>query len=192
MREPSADKQEAILKTALRLFVERGFFGTPTSLISKEAGVATGTLFFHFRTKEDLIDELYRRVKADAAEAMCRGLAKEKTAKAKFRRLGENAVAWGINNPEKIQFMEQFAHTPFVSATAQEEGMSRFVFLHDLVEEGIREGAIRDIDKDLLFCLMASALAGLIARAAAEDDPAERKRIIGAGLDFVWNAMKAP
>ncbi len=192
MREPSADKQEAILKTALRLFVERGFFGTPTSLISKEAGVATGTLFFHFRTKEELIDELYRRVKAEAAEAMCRGLAKEKTAKAKFRRLGENAVEWGINNPEKIQFMEQFAHTPFVSATAQEEGMSRFAFLHDLVEEGIREGAIRDIDKDLLFCLMASALAGLIARAAAEDDPAERKRIIGAGLDFVWNAMKAP
>jgi AcrR family transcriptional regulator len=191
VREPDPGKREAILATALQLFVERGFFGTPTSLISKEAGVATGTLFFYFPTKEVLIDELYRRVKAEAAEAMCRGLAKEKTAKAKFRRLGENAVAWGIGNPAKIQFMEQFAHTPFVSPTAQEEGMSRFSFLRELVEEGIREGAIRDIDKELLFCLMASALAGLIARAAAEGDPAERRRIIGAGLDFVWNAMKA-
>ena len=73
MRKPAPDKQEAILATALTLFTERGFFGTPTSLISKEAGVATGTLFFYFRTKEDLIDTLYRRVKSEAAQAMCQG-----------------------------------------------------------------------------------------------------------------------
>ena len=47
----SSDNREKILTTALTLFTERGFFGTPTSLISKEAGVATGTLFFYFPTK---------------------------------------------------------------------------------------------------------------------------------------------
>jgi len=185
------DKQEAILRTALTLFVGRGFFGTPTSLISKEAGVATGTLFFYFKTKEDLIDELYRRVKAEAAQAMCRGLSKETTVKAKLHRLGFNAVAWGIKNPEKLKFMEQFAHSPFVSTSAQEEGMSHFIFLKDLVEEGIQEGAIRKTDPELLFCMMASALSGLIARASASDDPAERERFIEAGLDYVWNGMKA-
>jgi AcrR family transcriptional regulator len=47
----SSDNREKILTTALTLFTERGFFGTPTSLISKEAGVATGTLFFYFPPK---------------------------------------------------------------------------------------------------------------------------------------------
>jgi len=191
MREQGKDKQEAILTTALTLFTERGFFGTPTSLISKEAGVATGTLFFYFRTKEDLIDMLYRRTKSEAAQAMCRGLTKEKTAKAKLRRLGFNAVEWGIENPAKLKFMEQFAHSPFVSTTAQEEGMSHFLFLQDLVQEGIREGVIRDFDPSLLFCLMASALSGLITRASATGDPAEREALIERGLDFVWNGMKA-
>jgi AcrR family transcriptional regulator len=191
MREPTPDKQEAILATALILFTERGFFGTPTSLISKEAGVATGTLFFYFRTKEDLIDTLYRRTKSEAAQAMCRGLDREKTPKAKLRRLGFNAVAWGIENPAKMKFMEQFAHSPFVSTNAQEEGMSHFLFLQDLVQEGIREGVIRDTDPPLLFCMMASSLSGLIARASATDDPAERDAIIEQGLDIVWNGLKA-
>jgi AcrR family transcriptional regulator len=191
MREPAPDKQEAILATALTLFTERGFSGTPTSLISKEAGVATGTLFFYFKTKEDLIDTLYRRVKSEAAQAMRQGLAKEKTPSAKLRRLGHNAVAWGIENPQKRKFMEQFAHSPFVSTSAQEEGMSRFLFLKDLVQDGIREGEIRDADPTLLFCMMASAFTGLIARASATKDPAERKAIIEEGMDFVWNGMKA-
>ncbi len=191
MRERDPDKQEAILATALTLFTERGFFGTPTSLISKEAGVATGTLFFYFRTKEELIDTLYRRTKSEAAQAMCRGLDQEKTPKAKLRRLGFNAVAWGIGNPAKIKFMEQFAHSPFVSTNAQEEGMSQFLFLQDLVQEGIREGVIRDADPPLLFCMMASSLSGLIARASATDDPAEREAVIEKGLDIVWNGLKA-
>ena len=187
----SNDKQEALIKTALRLFVERGFYGTPTSLISKEAGVATGTLFFYFKTKEDLIDTIYRQVKAEAADAMCRGLDHEPDARAKLHRLGRNAVAWGTEHPEKMKFMEFFAHSPFVSATAQKEGMSRFLFMQDLFEEGIREGTIRDIDPGLLIFMMASSFSGLIARVAAAGSDAERETIITQGLDFVWNGLAA-
>jgi AcrR family transcriptional regulator len=189
MPEPGSDKREAILETALSLFVERGFFGTPTSLISKEAGVATGTLFFYFRTKEELIDTLYLQVKAKAAEAMCRGLDEEKDTKARLNRLGHNAVAWGAENKEEMKFMEQFAHSPFVSTSAQEEGMSRFVFLQDLVTEGIREGVIRDYDPQLLVYMMASSLSGLTGRAAAAGSPLEREAIIDQGLAFVWNGL---
>jgi len=189
MPEPGSDKREAILRTALSLFVERGFFGTPTSLISKEAGVATGTLFFYFRTKEELIDTLYLRIKARAAGAMCRGLTEEKDTKARLNRLGRNAVAWGLENPEEMKFMEQFAHSPFVSTSAQEEGMSRFVFLQDLVMDGIREGVIREYDPQLLVFMMASSLSGLIGRVEAAGSPAEREAIIDQGLAFVWNGL---
>lgn len=189
MPDPGSDKREAILKTALTLFVERGFFGTPTSLISREAGVATGTLFFYFRTKEELIDTLYLQVKAKAADAMCRGLEKEKDTKARLNRIGHNAVAWGTENKEEMKFMEQFAHSPFVSTSAQEEGMSRFAFLQDLVMEGIREGVIRDYDPQLLVYMMASSLSGLISRVAAAGSPLEREAIIDQGLEFVWNGL---
>src|SRR5271169_2422292 len=101
--EKISANREKILATALTLFTSRGFFGTPTSLISKEAGVSTGTLFFYFKTKEELIDTIYRRVKEEAAKEMCKGVDKQKTAKAKIRRLGTNAVEWGIKNPAKLK-----------------------------------------------------------------------------------------
>lgn len=108
-----------------------------------------------------------------------------------LRRIGFNAVGWGIQNPAKQKFMEQFAHSPFVSTSAQEEGMSHFLFLQDLVRDGIREGSIRDIDASLLFCMIVSSLSGLIARVSAIKDPAERGEIIEEGLDFIWNGLKA-
>ena len=191
MADPGAEKREAILDTALVLFTERGFFGTPTSMISKEAGVATGTLFFYFKTKEDLIDTLYRRIKEEAAQAMCRGIGNEKGTKARIRRLGLNAVEWGIRYTAKMKFMKQFAHSPFVSTTAHEEGMSHFLFLQDLVTEGIRTGGIRNLDPPLLFCMLASSLSGLIARVSMSEDPAERQAIIDQGLEIVWSGLAA-
>ncbi|MFZ2497575.1 MAG: TetR/AcrR family transcriptional regulator [Methanosarcina sp.] len=45
MKKQLKDKRKAIIEAALKLFMERGFHGASTAHISKEAGVATGTLF---------------------------------------------------------------------------------------------------------------------------------------------------
>lgn len=51
---PAADKREAILAAALDLFAERTFEGTPVPLIAERAGVATGTIYRYFESKETL------------------------------------------------------------------------------------------------------------------------------------------
>ena len=56
-------KRDTILLTAAKLFAERGFNNTPTSLLAKEAGVAEGTIFRHFKTKDDIFLTLIRNVK---------------------------------------------------------------------------------------------------------------------------------
>lgn len=62
-------KREAILRTALRLFAERGFLSTSTTLLAREAGVAEGTIFRHFSGKEEIFNQLLAdltsRIKAD-------------------------------------------------------------------------------------------------------------------------------
>ena len=45
------DKRAAILEAATKIFSERGFWNTPTSLISKQAGVAEGTLLLISKPK---------------------------------------------------------------------------------------------------------------------------------------------
>jgi AcrR family transcriptional regulator len=63
----TGEKRQAILNTALRLFVEQGFHSTSTASIAKHAGVATGTLFHHFSSKSALMDELFLSIKQEFA-----------------------------------------------------------------------------------------------------------------------------
>ena len=69
-RPRSEDKRNAILDAATHVFAERGLTAAPTSEISKQAGVAEGTLFTYFKTKEDLINALYREIKLELADPM--------------------------------------------------------------------------------------------------------------------------
>jgi AcrR family transcriptional regulator len=69
-RPKNEDKRNAILEAATHLFAERGPAAAPTSTISNWAGVAEGTLFTYFRTKDDLINSLYREIKLELADAM--------------------------------------------------------------------------------------------------------------------------
>jgi AcrR family transcriptional regulator len=189
--EPAHEKRDAILRTALVLFCERGFHGTPTSLISREAGVATGTLFFYFPTKEELIDTLYRQIKGEAGAALKTGIDNEPAIQQKLCRVWENAIAWVTENPDKYRFMEQFAHSPFVSSTAHEEGMSHFLFLLELIREGIREGIIRDYDPALLCSILATSLSGIAPRITAEKDSAQKTLLTRQALAFLWNGLAA-
>jgi AcrR family transcriptional regulator len=68
------EKKEQILETALNLFIENGFDKTPTTRIALEAGVATGTLFHHFKTKEELINALYFEIKTDISKIISEGM----------------------------------------------------------------------------------------------------------------------
>lgn len=52
------EKKELILQTALKLFSEKGFENTPTSLVAKEANVSEGLIFRHFGSKDGLLDAI--------------------------------------------------------------------------------------------------------------------------------------
>ena len=53
--------REAILDAALHLFTERTFAACPVPLVAERAGVATGTIYRYFPSKEALVNEVYRR-----------------------------------------------------------------------------------------------------------------------------------
>ena len=57
----AADKRERILAAAERVFARRGFFAARVSEIAKEAGVADGTIYLYFKSKDDLLISLFEQ-----------------------------------------------------------------------------------------------------------------------------------
>lgn len=106
------EKTQTILDTALRLFSERGIDSTPTALISKEAGVSSGLLFYYFATKEELVTTLFSNI---LQEFMDVGFTARETPfstdlesyKDNLRLSVEAQVKWGLANWEKFQFKHQ-------------------------------------------------------------------------------------
>ncbi len=58
-----AGNKEKILKTAIELFSKQGYERTSIRDITRESGVSTGTLYFHFKNKKDILKEVFMRLK---------------------------------------------------------------------------------------------------------------------------------
>lgn len=129
------EKRQAILKAALELFVERGFHNTPTSLIAKQAGVATGTLFHYFKNKEELINALYIETKTQMGEAIQQNFQEGDTLEERMRQLFKESVKWGILHPQEIKFIQQYLNSPFSSHLTKEAAVNQFEYLAKLVND---------------------------------------------------------
>lgn len=57
--ERGGDKRERILIAAERIFAKHGFFAARVTEIAKEAGVADGTIYLYFKSKDDLLISLF-------------------------------------------------------------------------------------------------------------------------------------
>src|ERR1700691_4989577 len=105
-RPKSDDKREAILEAAMSIFAAQGL-AAPTAAISKAAGVAEGTLFTYFHTKDDLINALYREIKIQLAGALMSGFARKKDTRSKLRHVWDAYVDWGVQNPRARTVLAQ-------------------------------------------------------------------------------------
>src|SRR3954451_10237541 len=58
---PPASKREAILRAAIDVFADRGFFNAQVADVARAAGVAAGTVYLYFKGKDDLLVSIFER-----------------------------------------------------------------------------------------------------------------------------------
>src|SRR6187549_2963087 len=68
-RAPVGDKREAILRAATRVFARNGYFNSKVADIAREAGVADGTVYLYFKSKEEILHSIFERNMAEAIAA---------------------------------------------------------------------------------------------------------------------------
>ena len=158
-RPKSEDKRNAILDAATRLFAERGLAGAPTSEISKRAGVAEGTLFTYFATKDDLINSLYREIKLELADAMMSDFPRKKNVCTRVRHVWDRYVNWGIANPKQRKVLAQLQVSEALSKESRDAGSAPFVEFQTMIRDAIEQCIFRN---DLPVELISKSLSALV------------------------------
>ena len=85
MRDP--DKPQQIVEAAIRVFARNGYYNSRVSDIAREAGIASGTIYLYFKTKEEILVTLFRDKMAAFVAQLRREIAGEPDPVAKIRRL---------------------------------------------------------------------------------------------------------
>ena len=78
------DKRERILTAAERVFARRGFFAARVSEIAKDAGVADGTIYLYFKSKDDLLISLFERRMQQVNDTLKDAIGKHKSPRAQL------------------------------------------------------------------------------------------------------------
>ena len=157
-RPKSEDKRNAILDAATRLFAERGLTAAPTSEISKQAGVAEGTLFTYFKTKDDLINALYREIKLELADAIMSDFPRKKNVRTRLRHVWDRYVNWGIANPKQRKVLAQLQVSEVLTKESRNAGGTPFVEFQIMIRDAIEQ---RVFPNDLPVELISKSLAAL-------------------------------
>ena len=184
------DKRERILKAALKLFNTYGFDNTPTAKISKEAGVAIGTLFNYFNTKEDLINSLYLSCKDSVVARVAQGIEQEKTFRSKLKKIYINYIGWSIDNTDEFLFFQQFCNSPYIREITRKEGLSKLNGIMELLTEGIKNEIIKDVNtayiNTVIIGIMTSSAHFFIINPHLIKD----EEFLETSFRFLWDSIK--
>lgn len=182
-------KREAVLNSTLALIKEHGFHGAPMSQIAKHAGVAAGTIYHYFDSKETLIVELYVHVKDRLAVAILAGDDPEKPYKDRFFNIMINQFHFYIENENSLNFLEQYDNSPFAKSYPDRDSK---LFINNVIPVfvyGIENAYFKTIDTRLLAPIIKGSLVAAAKFQLSKHIIFSQEDIIEV-VNMIWDGIK--
>lgn len=189
VRLKNDDKRDAILKATLLLVNSNGFHAAPMSKIATEAGVSAGTIYLYFQSKEDLVNTLYRELKAKFASKSFVGFSADAPVKKGFEVIWRNILSYKLTDPDEAAFLEQCDNTPMVTNDSREAGLKSVQPLFDLWERGQQEGIIKPMCRNMLYAFSLFPII-YFAKAYSKSGKELTDEAIQAAFNASWDAIR--
>ena len=185
-RPKSSEKRNALLVAAIELIAEQGL-SVPTSKIAQVAGVAEGTLFTYFETKERLLNDLYLALKRGEREEVMHDYPFQASLEERVRYFWNTSVAFGVNHPDKYKVVLLLSVSDHVSEQTKRLGREGYEALDAMLQECLASGVLGDQSSEFGRALLTSLMNMTITFILQHSAEAERFR--NAGFIAFWHAV---
>ncbi len=185
------DQRCTIMRATLDLVAEQGFHGAPRALVAERAGVAAGTIYRYFESKDVLISEIYHYLEERFFAAVTENYPEGDSIRNRFLHIGKVLVRYCTGAPLEFRFVEQFHNSPYGVAHRREKlfGKRDKDVITELFTEALEEGIIKDLPFPVLFALAFGPLLDIcrdhILHFIELDDA-----LIGRCVEACWDALK--
>jgi AcrR family transcriptional regulator len=184
--------RERLIRAALDLYTTAGYLRTTTPAIAERAGVAEGTIYRHFSSKEHLLNEVYRRAHRWGLEAQA-ALEADRVRKAPERLalLARLIVDLASQDPAMARMLLSAAHEPFLDESSRGARRGWMEGLIQLVAMGKSDGQVRPGPAELWAQVWLSVV-GFAAERVAAGEWTPDSTPAGLTLEAAWDAVAAP
>ena len=181
---PAGEKRDLILRAATKVFAQNGYFQSQVADVARVAGVAAGTVYLYFKSKDDLLVSIFERSMNDVlaeGRAAIAGIGDPaarlgKLAHLHLERLGRDkdlAVVFQVELRQSVKFMERFSET-FLQ--------DYFKLIRQAIADGQQSGAFR---KDISATTATKIFFGALDETATNWVLSRRKYDLNAEADAV-------
>ncbi|BEU27662.1 TetR/AcrR family transcriptional regulator [Paraburkholderia sp. 22B1P] len=187
-RPLSPEKRSALLESATQAVAELGVQAT-TASIARRAGVAEGTLFTYFESKEALFQELYLHLKGGLAGAVMPDYPVDADYMQRMQHVFERYVSWGLANPPARFAVARLAGSGQISDDTRSLGMEPFLAVAQMMQDGVRDGVLVRAPISFLSSLIEHIADTTIEHIERHPKDARLQRKLG--FRVLWRAITA-
>lgn len=181
-------KRERILRAAVDVFAEYGYFNAKVSQIAKAAGVADGTIYLYFDGKEDLLITIFREHTRNYLHALEQQMANVNRAEERLRiAIRHHLETLGRDRALAVVSQVELRHSlKFMSLLSQQEVADYLNIIRKIIESGQQEGVFR---RTVHPQLVAKAVFGVLDEMVTSWMLSEKDYNLGAIADEVADLL---
>lgn len=187
-KQKVVDKRAAIIDAAVALFARYGFFGTRVPDIAERAGVATGTIYRYFDTKEALVNAALAERKQAMLDVFVAAIGAGGDQETRFRRAWRQMAAFAVAHPDDFRFFELHHHDAYLDATGRAVGDRLMGAAVAFMREIAAAHRVASPNPEILVSLVWGGLVGLLKSVDQKYLVLDAQRVDAAGL-VLWHAV---
>jgi TetR/AcrR family transcriptional regulator, fatty acid metabolism regulator protein len=140
-----ADKREAILRAAIKVFANKGYFNSKVADIAGQAGIADGTVYLYFKSKDEILHSIFDRAMAEFIAEGRRELAEIDSARNKLTRIAElHLEKLGADRDLAVVFQVELRGSIKHMLEFSAAGFGEYLdIIRHTIEEGQKKGEFR-------------------------------------------------
>lgn len=182
-------KKEKILITTLQLIAERGVEATPMSLIASESQVAIGTIYHHFKTKEEILGDILLEIRKTNQTIFQENIANHPTKRKQFVAVWKGMYQRYMDNPLVFHFTQFISRSKMIPEKKSRTSRQFFLILFNYFKEGIAEDVFIDINPRIMTAFIYNSILGY-TELILTNQLEESEENLANAIEISWRAIR--